>query len=358
MILHSPKNFGGTRSRPDNKVVCMLGLGVHATYVHINLRTALGDCQIVVPVVTDLSNCKTTKEVTNIPAPKEDGLVGFKGYSVFISAPVLRNTILASGTNKPFKLIPIVTDAARNFDSEQEEDETITSLALTHADNLNAWLYGIKVGSINKTIYQIFPDDTEVTVFYKECLGQFIKAVSGTSVLINNSSVISQLTNAISAQSMEAIESNRLCHQEIERTINKEETKKDRTKKLHTSIIKMIERTPAKSSTDESEAISAACTCFLNSDNVCMAQYKQVHQFKELGFPGIHFAQGTAQALFVGDFLYTNSSTLSNFIVFAFHKQEPLSDSHQNNYLICQLVQTQGQKKLLDEIKASLKQTV
>jgi hypothetical protein len=27
MILHFPKNFGGTRSRPENKVVCMLGVG-------------------------------------------------------------------------------------------------------------------------------------------------------------------------------------------------------------------------------------------------------------------------------------------------------------------------------------------
>ena len=35
-----------------------------------------------------------------------------------------------------------------------------------------------------------------------------------------------------------------------------------------------------------------------------------------------------------------------------------LLDSHQNNYLICQLVQTQGQKKSLDKIKASSKQTV
>jgi hypothetical protein len=31
MILHSPKNFGGTRSRPENKVVCMLGLGAQAS---------------------------------------------------------------------------------------------------------------------------------------------------------------------------------------------------------------------------------------------------------------------------------------------------------------------------------------
>ncbi len=64
------------------------------------------------------------------------------------------------------------------------------------------------------------------------------------------------------------------------------------------------------------------------------------------------------QALCVGDFLYSNSSTPSNFTIFAFHELEPLSDSHQNDHLTCQLVQTQGQKKLLNEIKASLKQTV
>ncbi len=39
------------------------------------------------------------------------------------------------------------------------------------------------------------------------------------------------------------------------------------------------------------------CTHFLNSDNVEMAQYKIVHQFKEVGFPNIGFAQGMAQAL-------------------------------------------------------------
>jgi hypothetical protein len=27
MILHSPTNFGGTRTCPDNKVACMFGLG-------------------------------------------------------------------------------------------------------------------------------------------------------------------------------------------------------------------------------------------------------------------------------------------------------------------------------------------
>jgi len=105
------------------------------------------------------------------------------------------------------------------------------------------------VGSINETRYQINPDDTEVMFFRKERSAQYIKGLAGTSVALDNSSVISQLTNAISAQNEEATESNRLCCQEIERTINKEETKKDRTKKIHNSIINMIGRASAKSST-------------------------------------------------------------------------------------------------------------
>jgi hypothetical protein len=224
--------------------------------------------------------------------------------------------------------------------------------AITHADDLNAWLYGIKEGLIKETRYQINPDDSEINSFCKEPHAQCIKGVAGASVSFDNNSVISQLTNAISAQNEEAIKSNRLCCQEIKRIINKDESKKDRTKKIHTLIIKMIGRASAKRSTDKSEALSVTCTHFINSENVGMAQYELIHQFKELGFPDIGFAQGTVQALYIGNFLYSDSSTPSNFTVFAFHEVEPLSNSRQKDYLVCQLVQTQGQKKTLDEIKA------
>ena len=56
--------------------------------------------------------------------------------------------------------------------------------------------------------------------------------------------------------------------------------------------------------------------------------------------------------------MYADSSTPSNFTVFGFNEQEQLSGSHQIDYLICQLVQAQAQKKSLDEIKTSSKQTV
>ncbi len=153
----------------------------------------------------------------------------------------------------------------------------MTNKAITHADDLNAWLYGIKVGLIKETRYQINPDNLEINSFCKECHAQCIKGVAGASVSFDNNSVISQLTNAISNQNEEAIESNRLRCQEIERTINKEESKKDRAKKNHTLIIKMIRRASAKSSTNKLEALSAMCIRFINLENVGMAQYELIH---------------------------------------------------------------------------------
>ncbi len=67
---------------------------------------------------------------------------------------------------------------------------------------------------------------------------------------------------------------------------------------------------------------------------------------------------GTVQALHVGNFKHADSSTPSNFTVFAFYEQAPKSSAQHMDYLVCHLIQEQGQKKLLDEIKSSLKQTV
>jgi hypothetical protein len=97
---------------------------------------------------------------------------------------------------------------------------------------------------------------------------------------------------------------------------------------------------------------------FINSNNVSLAQYKLIHQFKESRFPNVTFALGTTQALYLGDFFYANSSSPSNFTVFPFHDLEPNSSNQQTDYLICHLIQEQGQKKSIDNIKASLKQTV
>jgi hypothetical protein len=68
---------------------------------------------------------------------------------------------------------------------------------------------------------------------------------------------LQQLTASIFSQNKEAIESNNLHHNKILNQISQEESKKDHTQKIHTSIIKMIYRVAVTCSTNEAEALPA-----------------------------------------------------------------------------------------------------
>jgi hypothetical protein len=148
MILHSPKNVGGTRIQSKNKVIGMLGLRTQATWVNLILNLALANCNIVVPFVNKLAACTTTKEVKDKPAQERNGSDSFEGLVIYIPAPALRNAILVLNTSNPFELILLMTTMARVFDIAPENVKTILSMAITHAGNLNAWLYGVKKDKI------------------------------------------------------------------------------------------------------------------------------------------------------------------------------------------------------------------
>ena len=50
-ILHSPKNFGGTRMRPSNKNACLLGSGPRESCALFNQATALNSCKMATPTL-------------------------------------------------------------------------------------------------------------------------------------------------------------------------------------------------------------------------------------------------------------------------------------------------------------------
>jgi hypothetical protein len=110
----------------------------------------------------------------------------------------------------------------------------------------------------------------------------------------------------------------------------------------------MICRAAVSCSTNETEALPETRSCFINQENAGMAQYDLVHQFKEQGFHDITFALGTINALYVGGFLMQTPAP--PVISQSLHCQQ--------DYLICHLIQVEGQKKSLEEIKALLKQLV
>ncbi len=228
--------------------------------------------------------------------------------------------------------------------------------AVTHADDPNAWLYSKKIRLVPKSKYSVNPDDTETTKIctdrHLQCITLNTTTAAGNTagtLVINNPLVISQLTNPISLQNKEAMESNNLRYKEIERQIEHEEKKKDKTKDLRPAILNMLRRAVATHSHAKREEIAPTCQQFINSKNICLALYQLIHQFKIGVFPNVTFTPRTTQALSPGKFLYADSSTPSNFTVFGFHKQEPNSLNQQMDFLICHLFQEQGQKKSLDD---------
>ena len=160
MILHSPKNFGGTQTQPKNKVVCMLGMGTQSVSVLVKFNLALANCNIIVPTVKELSRCKTAQEVKDIPIPATNGLVVFKGSAIFIPGPFLQDAIITSNSNDPFGLIPLMNSRARDFETKVADIlAEMNGNPVNHADNSNAWLYGIKQGTILETRYSVLPDN-------------------------------------------------------------------------------------------------------------------------------------------------------------------------------------------------------
>ncbi len=157
---------------------------------------------IVIPLVQDLAGCSSAEEVANIPAPEKNGLVGFKGSAIFILGPVFQNTILTSNTKNPFELIPIILNEARSFDILE-----FKTTLVTHADDLNAWLYGVMIGLVPKMRYSVNPDNTEIAKFcmdrHLQCITLNTLMVAGNTagaVVINSAAVKTQLTNKISLQ--------------------------------------------------------------------------------------------------------------------------------------------------------------
>jgi hypothetical protein len=150
-------------------------------------------------------------------------------------------------------------------------------------------------------------------------------------------SLLWQLTYGLSAQTEILAESNNIQNRLIQRQERREDLKKDRTKKIHPSIIKMICRAAA-SCGDKTKVLPKTWVHFFNQESIGMAQYNLVHQFKDLKAPDVTFPSGTTNALYIGQFLWADSSTPSNFTIFAFREQEPNTNNHQEDFLVCHLL--------------------
>ena len=79
--------------------------------------------------------------------------------------------------------------------------------------------------------------------------------------------------------------------------------------------------------------------------------------FEKLELEDAAFSPGLTHLLYVGQFLWADPGTLSNFLAFSFFEMEYESCHQQQHHrhILCHLVQTRGQGRTLDELTKAVK---
>ena len=168
-LLHSLIDLGGTRSRRENKVIALIGMGPRAAPVLLDIDSALADCNITTPTLEEIKSCNSVAEFKALEVPEQGPNPTFEGSGSFIPGPFLLTAIIQADSLDPAVLIPLALDAGERFDNEHAEDEGYSEGSATdHVVDFILFGIGVMQGTIRETRFDIRPDDTEMTKWLEE----------------------------------------------------------------------------------------------------------------------------------------------------------------------------------------------
>ena len=101
------------------------------------------------------------------------------------------------------------------------------------------------------------------------------------------------------------------------------------------------------------EEIPPSYLRIINSDTADMAVRELQTQMSELGDANAGLARGLAASLYMGDIIWNNRSSPSNFSLFTIFELDPLSSMQTARCLHLHLLSKNTEGKSMDEIKAS-----
>ena len=164
---------------------------------------------------------------------------------------------------------------------------------------------------------------------HKDCIMGYTNTLENAQPSTSDSTdVLRQLTEVISRQNERIEETNNLASQEFDRKIEKDDEKKDRMLKLHSSFLNVFLNASSTDGDRAAKEITSACRYFFNQDTAGLADQQLLVLFRELGFLDVGFAHGVVQVFLSGHFLYHEPVCPNNFSMFCFY--EKLRDALDN----------------------------
>jgi hypothetical protein len=151
-LLHQLKNFGGTRTRPINKIVALSGTTVDSKIFKIEPSSLLTFQTHLSPKEDELLNCKNKSEAEGCSVV-DAAQYRIKVLPVVALPPLLVTLLLETGEEDPFELIHLFNKAAAKFDEARDDDSGANELLATKSIGYYLrWLWLVGKGEIRQLV--------------------------------------------------------------------------------------------------------------------------------------------------------------------------------------------------------------
>ena len=157
-FLHSPCNLGGTRVRPDNKIVALDGFDDKATPVLIDEACLTTPVELRTPSVANLHAIKTVENIRN-SSTLTSGRKNFHHLNFVILPPFLATKLIDLSTRDPEDIFVECISLIEEHDTTYASDEEYNK-ANNECRHILSFLWSASKSLIPSTIFVTANDDS------------------------------------------------------------------------------------------------------------------------------------------------------------------------------------------------------
>ena len=345
-------NLGGTRTRAQNKIVALEGIGASATPLFFPEDGLLNNCSVRIPLVSDLASALDSETFRQISPESGARRTTFKNSGYIMLPPFLAQVILESTERDPAHLAITLRDTRKEFDDKHKEDHTIDS-PLPLLDSILPFLWGAANSKIEAIPRIADLDDPELQNWGNEMHAQFITPVT-------HSPSANQLPQSDTALVLASNIENQTSV--MERILQKRDSEKENKKSKFENLPESSQNLIKNASSPDAEFVPQTplenCVEFFKKKDAARAR-DYLEEVLELKFGCVvSVDRGAALALYAGAFVRDLDDLPSNFSFFLVPKKKPSASRTKNKSMMLQLKVLNGQGWSEKDFKEAAKQGV
>jgi hypothetical protein len=344
-LMHNLFNFGGKRMRKENKVIALRGMSHEAD--PFLLEGTFWDPPILLEKIPKegIADCKTVDQLEGLNLTERANRQNeVKIFKICLPPPFALEEILNSGnldpdgkftTLDPLELILLLKTRAEELIPPLEMELAIGDAeAMEHKARCHARAILPPLG------------------------GGDLDLSAGAGATDKDLSLVRQMGAAL-ANLNETLRSQQVStKKQIELSEDKTLEKKDRTKKFHPSIVRMLKMAASDDGETMADEIAISASLFFNCSTIGAAEQELQTQLETMGLGWAGFASGLTTSMYMAHIFWANLIEPKNFSAFFCYRRQANDQDHTGRFIVLHLQERLGKAKSLDEIKASMKQTL